>query len=299
MATDIAFAVGVLSLLGARAPSGLKVVLLSLAIVDDIGAILVIALFYSSGVSVPALGIAAGLVGAIVALQRLDVRATLVYVALGVGVWLAFLESGVHPTIAGVVLGLVTPTVPFQRPKAVSAEAVRTAEQTVDDPQPPHADSPQWLRLAWLSREAVSPLVRLEEAMHAWTSHVVVPLFAFANTGVVLSADALRQAATSRITIGVVTGLVAGKVLGIVGASALAVRSGVGRLPDDVGWASVTGTAAVAGIGFTVSIFVTDLAFRNAALATQARIGIFAASLLAGVLGAVVFRVRVSEQRLR
>ena len=135
--------------------------------------------------------------------------------------------------------------------------------------------------------------------MHAWTSHVVVPLFAFANTGVVLSADALRQAATSRITIGVVTGLVAGKVLGIVGASALAVRSGVGRLPDDVGWASVTGTAAVAGIGFTVSIFVTDLAFRNAALATQARIGIFAASLLAGVLGAVVFRVRVSEQRLR
>jgi NhaA family Na+:H+ antiporter len=292
MATDIAFALGVLTLAVRRAPPSLKPFLLTLAIVDDIGAIFVIAVFYSTGVSAPALIVAAGLVAVIVVLQRLDVRATVPYLVLGVCVWVAFFESGVHPTIAGVVLGIVTPSVPFQRSKAVSAEAVRTAKDTVDEPDPPDVDAPHWLRLAWLSREAVSPLARVEETLHPWTSYVVVPLFAFANAGVELSADALAEAATSRVTLGILAGLVAGKVAGIVGSSALAVRSGIGRLPEGVTWPHMLGTAAVAGIGFTVSLFITDLAFESVALRDHAKVGIFVASIVAGTLGFASLRRR-------
>lgn len=290
MATDIAFALGVLTLAARHAPSGLKPFLLTLAIVDDIGAILVIAVFYSAGVSWVLLGVAGGLALLVVVLQRIHVRATAVYVVLGAGVWLAFFESGVHPTIAGVLLGLLTPSVPFQRPRAVSEEAHRTADETVDDPTPPDADAPQWLRLVALSREAVSPLARVEAALHPWTSSVVVPLFALANAGVVLGTDTLREALTSPVALGVVLGLVVGKVVGIALASLVAVRTGIGRLPDGVGPREILGTAAVAGIGFTVSLFVTELAFSNPAVADTAKVGIFAASLVAGALGFAVLR---------
>ena len=290
MATDIAFALGVLTLAARHAPPGLKPFLLTLAIVDDIGAIIVIAIFYSSGVALAPLGVAAGLVLAILLLHRFDVRATLVYVALGVGVWLAFFESGVHPTIAGVLLGLLTPSTPFQRPSAVSAEAVRTAEETVDSPEPPDVDAPQWLRLAWLSREAVSPLARVEAALHPWTSYVVIPLFAFANAGVAFSSDAVAEAATSRITLGVVLGLVVGKLVGIVASSALAVRMGIGQLPEGMQWSHLVGTAAVAGIGFTVSLFITELAFVGTPLLPEAKVGILVASMVAGILGFAILR---------
>lgn len=290
MATDIAFALGVLTLAARSAPASLKPFLLTLAIVDDIGAIVVIAFFYSGGVAMGPLLAAAVLIGAIVGVQRLDVRSAVVYVALGLGVWLAFHESGVHPTIAGVILGLLTPALPFQRPRAVSAEAVRTAATTVDDPEPPDADSPQWLRLAMLSREAVSPLARAEAALHPWTSYAVIPLFALANAGVRLSAEALRDAMTSPVSLGVVLGLVAGKILGITLASALAVRTGLGRLPSGCGWRHVVGVSAVAGVGFTVSLFIAELAFGAPAVAAEAKVGIFAASLIAGALGFAVLR---------
>jgi Na+:H+ antiporter, NhaA family len=290
MATDIAFALGVLTLAARSAPPSMKPFLLTLAIVDDIGAILVIALFYSDGVSVTALLVAAGLVASILALQRLDVRAGVVYVGLGIAVWVAFFESGVHPTIAGVILGVVTPSQPFQRPRAVSDQAIRTAEGTVDDPEPPDADAPQWLRLASLAREAVSPLARVEAALHPWTSYVVVPVFAFANAGVALSAEALADAATSKVTLGVVLGLVVGKLVGITSAAAIAVRTGLGVLPGGCGWRHVVGVAAVAGIGFTVSLFVADLAFTDPMLTAEAKVGIFTASLLAGTVGVVVLR---------
>ena len=290
MATDIAFALGVLTLAARSAPASLKPFLLTLAIVDDIGAILVIALFYSGGVAMGPLLLASALLVAIVVLQRLDVRSAVVYVSLGVGVWLAFHGAGVHPTIAGVILGLLTPAVPFQRPRAVSAEAVRTAATTVDDPQPPDADSPQWLRLAMLSREAVSPLARAEAALHPWTSYAVIPLFAFANAGVQLSAEALGDAVTSPVTLGVVLGLVAGKVLGVTLASAFAVRTGLGRLPTGCGWRHMVGLSAVAGIGFTVSLFIAELAFGDPTVAAEAKVGIFAASLIAGILGFAVLR---------
>ncbi len=290
MATDIAFALGVLTIAATRAPSSLKPFLLTLAIVDDIGAILVIALFYSGGITWPALGVAFVLVLAIVGLQRIHVRAIAVYLALGFGVWLAFYESGMHPTIAGVILGLLTPSVPFQRPRAVSEEAHRTADETVDDPFPPDADAPQWIRLAQLSREAVSPLARVEAGLHPWTSSVIVPVFALANAGVVLTAETLVNAATSPIVHGIVLGLVVGKFLGVLGGSALAIRLRLGRLPDGAGWRDMAGAAAVAGIGFTVSLFIADIAFPTRAASAAARGGILFASMIAGCLGFLVLR---------
>jgi Na+:H+ antiporter, NhaA family len=289
-ATDIAFALGILTLAARSAPPTLKPFLLTLAIVDDIGAILVIALFYSDGVSALPLLVAAILLAIMIALQRFDVRATVVYVALGAAVWLAFYRSGVHPAIAGVILGFITPAEPFQRPRAVSEEAIRTAESTVDDPDPPDVDAPQWLRLAWLSREAVSPLARVEAALHPWTSYIIVPLFALANAGVELSGEALRDSSTSTVTLGVVLGLVVGKVVGITGASAIATATGLGRLPLGAGWRHIIGVAAVAGIGFTVSLFITELAFTQARLAEEAKVGILIASVVAAVIGFLILR---------
>ena len=297
MATDIAFAMGVLTAAARSAPAGLRPFLLTLAIVDDIGAIVVIAIFYSGGVAPAPLLVAALIVAAMLALHRFDVRATVVYVVLGIALWVAFWESGVHPTIAGVILGFLTPAHPFQRPGAVSEEAIRTAQATMDEPNPPDAGAPQWLRLAWLSREAVSPLARVEAALHPWTSYVIVPLFALANAGIELSGDAVRRSATSRVTLGVILGLVVGKVVGIIGASKLAVAAGLGRLAPGSGWRQMLGVSAVAGIGFTVSLFITDLAFAEERLAEEAKIGILAASVLAALLGLVLLRAASRRRR--
>ena len=288
MATDIAFALGVLAIVGRGLPTALKSFLLALAIVDDIGAILVIAVFYSGSIEVLALLAAGGLLGLILVLQRLQVRWTVVYVLLGVGVWLATFQSGVHATIAGVALGLATPAVPFQRPRAVSLEAHRIADDTVDNPVPPDADAHQWLHLAGLTREAVSPLARLEHLLHPWTSYVIVPVFALANAGVSITSSTLGEALTSGVTLGVVIGLVAGKTIGVTMLTWLATKTGVTRLPEGVGWDQLVGVAALAGIGFTVSLFITSLAFQTQAVQDAAKIGILAASLLAGLLGAVL-----------
>jgi NhaA family Na+:H+ antiporter len=288
MATDIAFALGVLTLAARNAPSGLRPFLLTLAIVDDIGAILIIAIFYAADIHWAALAIAVVMVLAIVALQRGHVRFLPVYLALGAGLWLATYESGVHPTIAGVVLGLLTPSVSFQRPDAVSREAHRVADETMDDPDPPDADAAQWLLLASLSRETVSPLARLESLLHGWTSFAVVPLFALANAGVHLSGATLREAVTDPVSLGVVLGLVLGKTVGITGATWIATRTGIGALPVGVEWPQLAGSAIVAGIGFTVSLFVADLAFGPGLRLDVAKIGILAASTLAGAAGYLV-----------
>jgi Na+:H+ antiporter, NhaA family len=288
MATDIAFALGVLAIVGRGLPTALKSFLLALAIVDDIGAILVIAIFYSGSISPGPLLTAAGLLALILVLQRLHVRWTAVYVLVGVSVWLATLQSGIHATIAGVALGLATPAVAFQRPKAVSLEAHRIADDTVDDPVPPDADAHQWLHLAGLTREAVSPLARLEHLLHPWTSYVVIPVFALANAGVSISRSSLGDALTSGITLGVVAGLVVGKTVGVTIFTWLATRTGITRLPEGVGWGQLVGVAALAGIGFTVSLFITSLAFQTQAIQDAAKVGILIASLLAGLLGALL-----------
>jgi NhaA family Na+:H+ antiporter len=287
MATDIAFALGVLAIVGRGLPTALKTFLLALAIVDDIGAILVIAIFYSGSISPGPLLAAAGLLVLILVLQRVQVRWTAVYVLLGVGVWLATFQSGIHATIAGVALGLTTPAVPFQRPRAVSLEAHRVADDTVDDPVPPDADAHQWLHLAGLTREAVSPLARLEHLLHPWTSYLIIPVFALANAGVSITSSSLREAVTSGVTLGVVAGLVVGKTIGVTVFTWLATKTGITRLPEDVGWGQLVGVAALAGIGFTVSLFITSLAFQTQAIQDTAKVGILAASLLAGLLGAL------------
>jgi NhaA family Na+:H+ antiporter len=288
MATDIAFALGVLALVGRGLPAALKFFLLALAIVDDIGAILVIAVFYSGSIAVLPLLAAGALLVFILGLQRLQVRWTAVYVLLGVGVWLATFKSGVHATIAGVALGLATPAVPFQRPRAVSLEAHRVADHTVDDPKPPDADAHHWLHLAGLTREAVSPLARLEHLLHPWTSWVVIPVFALANAGVSVSGSSLADAITSGVTLGVVTGLVVGKTVGVTVFTWIATKVGITRLPEGVGWGQLVGVATLAGIGFTVSLFITSLAFQTQPVQDAAKVGILVASLLAGLLGALL-----------
>jgi len=290
MATDIAFAVGVLALVGRGLPSGLRLFLLTLAIVDDVGAILVIALFYSDAVSTTALAAAAGLLLAMVALRRLQVRAGGVYLVMGLAVWVAVFESGVHATIAGVALAFVTPAAAFQRPRAVSEEARRVADETSNEPEPVDRDAGEWLHLAKLSREAISPLARLEHALHPWTSFVIVPLFALANAGLRLRGDSLSDAGSVRVALAVVAGLVVGKVAGITGGALLATRLRLARLPDGMKTGHIVGVAAVGGIGFTVSLFIASLAFPEGATLDAAKLGIFSASIVAGVAGAVLLR---------
>jgi len=288
MATDIAFAVGVVAILGRHLPSSIRVFLLALAIVDDIGAILVIAIFYSTGISWAALGAATGLLALIVVLQRAQVRHIAVYVVLGSGVWLAVFVSGVHATIAGVVLGLLTPARPFQRPNIVSREARRVAGETEDDPELADRDAHHWLGLAAMARETISPLARLQHALHPWTSYVIVPLFALANAGVNLGGGAIGDALTSGITLGIVAGLVVGKIAGISFFAWVATRFGLARLPADARWVEVVGVSAVAGIGFTVSLFIAGLAFSEAELLAEAKVGILAGSIVAGSVGGLL-----------
>jgi len=291
MATDIAFAVGVLAIAGKGLSPSLKVFLLSLAIVDDIGAIIVIALFYSQSISGQALAVAAVLLMLIVGLKRAQVRSTFIYVVLGAGVWLAVFQSGVHATIAGVALGLLTPALPFHASKGVSEEARDIADRTPDDPVPSDAEAAEWLLLAGVAREAVSPLTRLEHSLHPLTSFVIVPLFALANAGVRLNAETLGRTFSSPVTLGVILGLVAGKIAGITLGAWLGVRFKLARLPGGMSWLHLTAVAAVAGVGFTVSLFIADLAFNEPELLEAAKTGIVAASVLAGLIGGTLLKV--------
>jgi NhaA family Na+:H+ antiporter len=283
MATDIAFALGVLALLGERVPPALKTLLLALAIVDDIGAIAVIAVFYSDGINGGwALAALAGL-AVIIALTRVRVWWVPLYAVLGFGVWFATLESGIHATIAGVALGLLCPA----KPLMPAADAAAIAEQLSDDP---HVTVTEIRTVSFRLRESASVAERLQDLLHPWTSYVVIPLFALANAGVELSSRAVGDAAKSPITGGVVAGLLIGKIIGITGAIFLATRLKIVTLPVGISMPQITGLAMLAGIGFTVSLFISGLAFDDAALDAQAKLGILAASVLAGVLGSLVLR---------
>lgn len=279
MATDIAFAVGVLGVLGRRIPSAARLFLLTLAIVDDIGAILVIAVFYTDDLALGWLALALGLLAVMAVLRVLRVWAIPVYVVLGVGVWFALLESGVHATLAGVAIGLLTPAVALLRPEVAT-------EYAADALRDNDLDADELRRLRFLVGESVPVVERLQARLHPVSSYLVLPVFALANAGVAL--DGLGDAVTSPVGLGVGVGLVVGKPLGIALACFVAIRLGIGRMPAATSWAQLIGVGAVAGIGFTVSLFIAGLSFADPALTDDAKVGILLASALAAVVGVLV-----------
>jgi Na+/H+ antiporter NhaA len=283
MATDTAFALGVLALVGRRAPIRVRVFLLTLVIVDDVGALVVIAFVYTDDLSLIPMLIASLLFGIVVLMRALGVHHGGPYLALGVGLWLALHESGIHATIAGVLMGLLATAYPPSRADLEQAASLwrRFREQPTSG----------FARSASRGvQQAISPNERLQQLYHPWTSYVIVPLFALANAGVELTSDVLSGAATSPITIGIVAGLVLGKLIGITGASWLATRRVLGGFPLSVPWPPLVGAAAVAGIGFTVSLFIAEIALSGEAL-DQAKIGILAGSIVASGMSWLVFRV--------
>ena len=293
MATDIAFALGILALLGKRVPIGLKVFLAALAIADDLGAVLVIALFYTETIRWAALAVAACFLWLIVLAIRLGTRRIGLYALLCGGVWVAFMASGVHTTVSGILVAFLVPIRARSDPdhflartrKRIGelAESQLTRESMLDDRAQLDA-----LDEIYLATEEMQPAgLKMEHRLHPVQAWVILPLFALFNAGVVLDTEA-AGALLKPISVGMLLGLVLGKQVGVFLFSWLAVRAGWAGLPDGVTWAQIYGVSCLAGIGFTMSLFISDLAFSDALLVSEAKIGILAASLIAGVWGVLV-----------
>jgi NhaA family Na+:H+ antiporter len=295
MATDIAFALGVLALAGGRVPSSLRVFLSALAIADDLGAVLVIAIFYTASVAWGALGAAAALLALSVGANAAGVRSGVVYALIGVALWAAVLLSGVHATVAGVLLAMTIPSRTRIDEDALLAGA-RAALRDFDDACDPattvlsnrvHQDA--LYRLEVLSEQALPPLARLEHGLQDIVTFGIMPLFALANAGVTLAGAA--RVLDSPVAHGVLLGLIVGKPVGIALASWLAVRLGVAALPAGVTWRALGGVAMLGGIGFTMSLFIAGLAFgASPGELTAAKLGTLTASLVAGVTGWFLLR---------
>jgi NhaA family Na+:H+ antiporter len=257
-ATDIAFALGVLSLLGKRVPTSLKVFLAALAILDDLGAVTIIAFFYSSGLNLPMLLASFVTLGILIAMNRLQVRRLLPYLLLGLVLWFLVLQSGVHATLAGVALALC---IPMGKPE----------------------------------EEARSPLLFLEEKLHYWVAFAVVPIFGFANAGVSLSGISLQNL-IDPVPLGVALGLFVGKQIGVFVAALLAIRSGLATLPEGSNWMQLYGVAVLCGIGFTMSLFIGNLAFPGSAhLVDEVKVGVLMGSGLAAIVGVILLRSRLCK----
>jgi Na+:H+ antiporter, NhaA family len=285
MATDIAFVVGAMAILGPRVPFGLKIMILSLAIADDIGAVIVIALFYSSGLNAAALGLVAVGLLVVIALNRLGVRAIGVYILVGIAIWSAFHHSGVHPTMTGVLLGLLTPAREWVGPQALRLSVVDLAARLETDGT---AEPEEYALIAFAAKESISPLERLETGLHPWVGFLIMPLFALANAGVHVEASELAHP----VALAVALGLFLGKPLGVVFFSYLAVRVGIARLPQGVDWWILLGGGVLAGIGFTMSLFVAGLALGgDEHLLAAGKIGTLAGSLCSAGVGMILLRV--------
>jgi NhaA family Na+:H+ antiporter len=285
MATDIAFVVGCMAVMSSRVPNSLRILLLSLAIADDIGAILVIAIGYTAEIHGTALALGLGGLVLVFVLGKLGVRSFLVYAVVGTLVWVAFHESGVHATIAGVALGLLTPAESYISGDALKELCQRASAIVQSGAQPDASDGGSdrvhaVRRLRWVTREAVSPLEFLERTLHPWVGFVIMPVFALANAGVVFHPADVADP----VALAVVAGLVIGKPAGILLASWIAVKSGLARLPDDIRWRVLLGGGCLAGIGFTMALFIAGLALESPAL-EAAKVGILIASALSGAIG--------------
>jgi len=282
MSTDTAFALGMLALVGRRAPDRMRTFLLTFAVVDDLAALAIIAIFYSHTISLPDLLAGLAIIGVVLAVRAFGVRRGLVYLALGLAAWVAFMKSGVDPIVVGLVMGLLAQAYPAARGDLeVATEQFRMFRE-----QP----TPELARVASVSLStSISPNDRLQEIFHPWTSYVIVPLFALANAGVQISGPFLARAFTSPVTLGIVAGYVAGKPLGIAGVSYLVTKVSKGRLQPPAGWASILGAGTIAGIGFTVSLLIASLAFTGPDLA-EAKVGVLTAGVCAALLTWAVFR---------
>ena len=293
MATDIAFVAGCMAVLGNRIPHGFRVMILTLAIADDIGAILVIAIGYTASINGTALGLGALGIALVSLLARLGVRSFVVYTLLGMFIWLAFHESGVHATIAGVILGLMTPARAYLSGTAVGEALAHACELVaggdLSERQHPAHDVRRVRRAA---RESVSPLEYLEAALHPWVAFVIMPLFALANAGVAVNPADLAD----RLALAVVFGLVLGKPIGIFAASWAAVRLGIGRLPDGVSWGVLLAGGVLAGIGFTMSLFIAGLALPEELLSV-AKVGVLTGSLASALIGMGLLVVQLRQRR--
>lgn len=295
MATDIAFALGILYLLGDRVPTSLKIFLTALAIADDLGAIIVVAFFYTSDISTISLLVGGGFLTVLVLANILGVRNTVFYGVIGIGgLWLAFLLSGVHATIAGVIAALTIPAnVKIEDKSFVKKMNDLTNKFERSTPNNVTLVTPNQLHILddirHYSKAAMTPLQRLEHSMHPLVGFVVMPIFALANGGITFS-NSFFDDLGSNISLGVIFGLVLGKFIGIVGFSKIFIKLKLATLPEGVNWRQIYGVAMLAGIGFTMSLFVTDLAFIDSAYILQAKIGIFVASLFCGIGGYLILR---------
>ncbi len=297
MATDIAFALGVLALLGSRVPAALKLFLTAVAIADDIGAVLVIAMFYTAKIHWAWLGLGFALLLVLVLFNVLDVDNPLPYFLVAAVIWFAFLHSGVHATIAGVLVAFTIPATARLKPM----DFVNFAQSKIDEiavcdiPDSHVLEDPAQQHCAFEIAKAAShtaaPLQRLEHALLPFTNFIILPLFALANAGVTLTGYDLSVLAVQPVTIGIFAGLLVGKTLGISAATWLATRLGIADLPAGVGWHHVIGASILGGIGFTMSLFVSNLAFRGELLLAEAKFAILVTSLLAGVIGYVYLRM--------
>ena len=308
MATDIAFSLGVLALLGSRAPLSLKIFLTAFAIVDDIGAIAVIAAFYTEAISWSNLGVGTGLLLFLVVINVSGVTNALVYLIVSILVWVAFFESGIHATISGVLIAMTIP----MRVQIDTQQFVQRGRMLMDifEDEGPNTTRRGHFALTTTrqrgvleeleeaSKDVESPLQRLEHILHPWVAFVIIPVFALANAGVSLD-DVGLDGLTSTVALGILLGLVIGKPAGIVFFSWLAVRLGIASIPTDMGWLQIIGASLLGGIGFTMSIFITGLAFADESLIAQSKMAILIASLAAGGLGFLIIRFsREIESRL-
>lgn len=282
MATDIAFVVGVMALFGPRVPLGLKVFLLSLAIADDMGAVLVIAVVYTPDLNLLMLALAAGGFAAIVGMNQLGIRPVSLYVLVGAATWLATYKSGVHPTVAGVLLGLLTPHQPWIGRDTLQLALTDLSGKIDEGSEHEELQPADVALLRFAAREAVAPLQRLEDRLHPWVGFVIMPVFALANAGVAVNLGGLADP----VPVAIAVGLFAGKLAGILGFSALAVLLKVASLPRGVNWRMMTAAAVLGGIGFTMSIFVAGLAFAgHATLLSEAKAGVLLGSLTSALAG--------------
>jgi NhaA family Na+:H+ antiporter len=281
VATDIALASGILAVAGSRLPSSMRAFLLGLAIVDDIAAV------YTSDLHVEWLVAAFVGLGATVVVKRLGVQATWVYLVLGAFVWFAMHDAGVHPTLAGVAMGLLAPSTPRLRQELIDIDELTDL-----------SDADAARTTSELARGSVSVVEWLQHGLHPWTSYLIVPLFALANAGIPLSGDIVRDAWGSALAWGIVAGLVLGKPLGVVAATTLAIRSGAGDRPTDSNGRQLVGIGAAAGIGFTVALFITDLAFTDPAQQAEAKLAVLVGSVVAAGMSIALLlgRKRTSQQ---